>query len=50
MDNETMEQTPIILHASTLNMDLIRLLAIRWVVIIEQKDSDVRIELYEKQT
>ena len=40
---------PITLRADVINMGLLHLLEIKYVVIIEQRETDIVIELYKKE-
>ena len=47
---ETEPEDPITLRAGVIDMDLLHLLETRYVVLVEQRENDIVIELYEKIT
>ena len=45
---EVQPESPITLRADVIDMGLLHLLETRYVVLIEQRESDIVIELYKK--
>ena len=45
---EVQPESPITLRVDVIDMGLLHLLETRYVVLIEQRDSDIVIELYKK--